>query len=124
MSKPVTLYGISNCDTIKKARSWLTQHQIEFSFHDYRKQGLDPALLKHWVEELGWETLLNRRGTTWRQLTSEVQSSIDEASAIDIMLDNPAIIKRPLLVKDEKRYVGFSDDTYSQILLNNAIRDA
>ena len=115
MSKPVTLYGISNCDTIKKARNWLTQHQVEFSFHDYRKQGLDPALLKHWVEVLGWETLLNKRGTTWRQLSPEVQSSIDKAAAIDIMLDNPAIIKRPLLVKDEKRYVGFSDDTYSQI---------
>ena len=115
MSKPVTLYGISNCDTIKKARNWLTRHQIEFSFHNYRKQGLDPALLKQWVEELGWETLLNRRGTTWRQLTPEVRTSIDEASAIDIMLDNPAIIKRPLLVKDEIGYVGFSDDTYSQI---------
>ena len=115
MFEAVTLYGISNCDTIKKARNWLTQHQVEFSFHDYRKQGLDPALLKQWVEVLGWETLLNKRGTTWRQLSPEIQSSIDETAAIDIMLDNPAIIKRPLLVKDTKQYVGFNPETYAQI---------
>ena len=115
MSEAVTLYGISNCDTIKKTRNWLAQHQVDFNFHDYRKQGLDPALLKHWVEVLGWETLLNKRGTTWRQLSPEIQSSIDETAAIDIMLDNPAIIKRPLLVKDAKQYVGFSPETYAQI---------
>ena len=115
MTDPVTLYGISNCDTIKKARTWLTQRQIEFSFHDFRKQGLDADLLKHWVEILGWQTLLNKRGTTWRQLTPEVQSSIDEASAIEIMLDNPAIIKRPLLVKGGAHHVGFNSETYSQI---------
>ena len=115
MSEAVTLYGISNCDTIKKARNWLTQHQVDFSFHDFRKQGLDPALLKRWVEVLGWETLLNKRGTTWRQLSAEVQASIDETAAIDIMFENPAIIKRPVLVRDAKQYVGFSPETYSQI---------
>ena len=115
MSETVTLYGISNCDTIKKARTWLTQHQIVFNFHDYRKQGLDPGLLKQWVEELGWETLLNKRGTSWRKISPQVQSKIDEASAIDIMLDNPAIIKRPLLVKGGAKHVGFSSEIYTEI---------
>jgi Spx/MgsR family transcriptional regulator len=69
MADSVTIYGIANCDTIKKTKQWLTDHEITFQFHDYRKQGLDPALLRHWVDELGWEALINKRGTTWRQLS-------------------------------------------------------
>jgi arsenate reductase len=115
MIEAVTLYGIANCDTIKKAKVWLQDHQIDFEFHDYRKQGLDADLLQTWVSDIGWEALLNRRGTTWRQLAPEVKDNIDSNSAIEVMLANPAIIKRPLLVTNNQRYLGFSDDQYSQI---------
>ena len=115
MTSTVTLYGIANCDTIKKAKTWLQDHEIDFEFHDYRKQGLEPELLQTWVRDLGWEALVNRRGTTWRQLTPEVKNSIDTDSAIEIMLANPAIIKRPLLAINDRRYLGFSDEQYSQI---------
>ena len=115
MADTIILYGIANCDTIKKAKNWLAAHEIEFQFHDYRKQGLETKLLKTWVQDLGWESLLNRRSSSWRQLTPEVRDSLDVKSAIKVMLTNPAIIKRPLLVKNEQRYLGFSDKQYAQI---------
>ncbi len=115
MADSVTIYGIANCDTIKKTKQWLTDHEITFQFHDYRKQGLVPALLRHWVDELGWEALINKRGTTWRQLSDQVKNSVDKESAITIMLDNSAIIKRPLLVKGDERHVGFSEVNYNNI---------
>jgi Spx/MgsR family transcriptional regulator len=115
MTGTTTLYGISNCDTIKKARVWMTNRGIEFQFHDYRKQGLDAEMLRSWTEELGWQALINRRGTTWRQLTPEARESLDVESAINIMLDNPAIIKRPLLVKDNRSYLGFNEEQYSKL---------
>ena len=115
MTDSVTIYGIANCDTIKKAKKWLCEHGLEFQFHDYRKQGLDPTLLRSWIDELGWETLLNKRGTTWRQLPDDTKDNVNTESAIAIMLDNPAIIKRPLLVKSNELHVGFSDATYSKI---------
>jgi arsenate reductase len=115
MTDSVTIYGIANCDTIKKAKQWLIQRELAFEFHDYRKQGLDPALLSNWVNELGWEVLINKRGTTWRQLSDTVKNNVDKESAIVIMLENPAIIKRPLLVKGDERHVGFSDANYNNI---------
>jgi len=115
MSEAVTLYGIANCDTIKKAKTWLRNHDIEFQFHDYRKQGLDANWLKDRVKELGWEVLINRRGTTWRQLSAEVRDSLDSESATRVMLDNPAIIKRPLLEKNGQAHLGFSDAQYLQL---------
>jgi Spx/MgsR family transcriptional regulator len=115
MAEVTTLYGIANCDTIKKAKAWLANRGVEYHFHDYRKQGLDIELLKTWVDELGWEALVNRRGTTWRQLAAEVRDSLDTESAIEIMLDKPAIIKRPLLVNNGRSYLGFSDEHYSGI---------
>ena len=115
MIETTTLYGISNCDTIKKARAWLTNRGIEFQFHDYRKQGLDTEMLRSWTRELGWQALINRRGTTWRQLAPETREALDNESAIKIMLDNPAIIKRPLLVKDNRSYLGFSEEQYSKL---------
>jgi len=115
MAEVTTLYGIANCDTIKKAKAWLVNRGVEYHFHDYRKQGLDIELLQTWVDELGWEALVNRRGTTWRQLAAEVRDSLDTESAIEIMLDKPAIIKRPLLVKNGRSYLGFSDEQYSGI---------
>ena len=112
MSDSVTVYGISNCDTIKKAKGWLDKKGIQYSFHDYRKQGLEAELLSQWIDALGWETLLNKRGTTWRKLPDEVKNYVDRASAIKLMLDNPAIIKRPLLIKGNEMMLGFNDSQY------------
>ena len=111
----VTVYGITNCDTIKKARKWLDNAGIEFTFHDYRKQGLEKPLLESWVDTLGWEILLNRRGTTWRKLPDAIKDNIDRQSAIEIMLENPAIIKRPLLNKAGRWHLGFSEAQYREI---------
>lgn len=115
MSDSITMYGIANCDTIKKAKKWLDNEGIDFSFHDYRKHGLDADLLNKWADALGWEVLLNRRGTTWRKLSDDIKENIDRKSAIKVMLENPAIIKRPLLDKDNKFHSGFSDSQYRQI---------
>ncbi len=112
----VTLYGISNCDTIKKAKTWLQLNGIDFVFHDYRKQGLDQALLQSLEAKLGWEAMLNRRGTTWRQLPEDAKNSIDRDAALTIMLQNPAIIKRPILVHGEHISVGFSEASYQPLL--------
>jgi Spx/MgsR family transcriptional regulator len=111
----VTLYGIPNCDTMKKARKWLDEHAIEYQFHDYKKHGLDESTLRDWVRELGWEALLNRRGMMWRKLDENTKKTIDEQSAIQVMLNTPSIIKRPLLDTGKKRYVGFSESLYQEI---------
>ena len=111
----VTLYGIKNCDTIRKARRWLTAHDIEFTFHDFRLDGVDEDQLSQWIDELGWEVLLNKRGTTWRKLDPEVKENIDQKMALNIMLEQPAIIKRPVLDLGAKRIVGFSEDQYHTI---------
>ncbi len=111
----ITLYGIPNCDTMKKARNWLKDHGIEYHFHDYKKLGVPEQALKHWVKQLGWEALLNKRGTTWRKLNDDVKNNIDEKSAIQIMLNNASIIKRPLLDIDGQYTVGFSTDSYTSL---------
>ena len=111
----VTIYGIKNCDTMKKAMRWLEENGVEYRFHDYRKDGLDGKQLKAWETELGWETLLNRRGQLWRKLPEATRDSIDRASALRVMEENPGIIKRPLLDLGEQRVVGFSPDTYAEL---------
>lgn len=110
-----TLYGISNCDTIKKAKRWLDQAAVPYRFHDYRKDGLERAQLREWASQLGWEQLLNRRGTTWRNLDDSHKSSINEERAIDLMLTYPALIKRPLLDTGNRLVLGFDPDRYRQI---------
>ena len=110
-----TLYGIRNCDTIKKARRWLEANGIEYRFHDVRADGISRADLQDWMKTLDWENLLNRRGTSWRKLPESVRSSINKTSATSIMLDNPAIIKRPVLAHGNKLYLGFSVDSYQSI---------
>ena len=110
-----TLYGISNCDTIKKARKWLESNGVEYQFHDYRKDGLDEEQLKDWANELGWEVLLNKRGTTWRKQPNDVKDTIDHESAIQLMLEQPAMIKRPLLDTGDNRKVGFKDTEYATL---------
>ena len=103
------MYGIPNCDTIKKARNWLQQHEIEYQFHDYKKQGTDESQLQDWLHDLGWEALINKRGTSWRKLDEKTKATMDTQSAIKIMLDNPSIIKRPLLVLKDQKILGFND---------------
>ena len=111
----ITLFGIKNCDTIKKASNWLTEQGIDFQFHDYRSDGLDEVQLQQWCDELGWEQVLNRRGTTWRKLPEDVKNAINEASAIQLMLKQPAMIKRPLLDTGDKRVLGFKATDYQQL---------
>ncbi len=111
----IRLYGIPNCDTMKKARHWLAEHGIAYEFHDYKKQGLDEALLRAWVAELGWERLINRQGTTWRKLPAEVRERLDAEGAIALMLANPSLIRRPLLETGEARHLGFLPETYAEI---------
>jgi Spx/MgsR family transcriptional regulator len=110
-----TLYGIPNCDTMKKARSWLDGHGIAYRFHDYKKAGLDEAVLRAWVEELGWEALINRRGQMWRKLDPALREALDEAGAIRVMLETPSIIRRPVLDTGTQRHVGFSDAAYAEL---------
>ena len=112
-----TMYGIKNCDTIKKARRWLDEHNVAYEFHDYKKEGIDEQSLKTWSKKMGWESLLNRRGITWRKLPDKVKDNIDEKTAIKLMLDQPSIIKRPVLIKGSKYQVGFSDQEYSELLV-------
>ncbi|NVK43395.1 MAG: ArsC family reductase [Oceanospirillaceae bacterium] len=114
----ICVYGIKNCDTIKKARKWLDENGIEYRFHDYRVDGLERAQLEAWAQELGWEALLNKRGTTWRTQPDEVRNNIDEAGAIALMLEHPAMIKRPLLDTGDARHLGFKADTWAALLGN------
>jgi len=114
----ITMYGIKNCDTIKKARKWLETNGVEYQFHDYRADGLNEDQLRGWCEELGWEQLLNKRGTTWRTLPDDIKNSIDENSAVQVMLENPAAIKRPLLDTGSTRKLGFKAADYEALFQN------
>tara|TARA_R110000868_G_scaffold104578_11_gene288243 strand:- start:5481 stop:5840 length:360 start_codon:yes stop_codon:yes gene_type:complete len=108
-----TLYGIPNCDTMKKARVWLDQHDIAYVFHDYKKVGVDRASLTLWVAEHGWQTVLNRAGTTFRKLPEAERADLDDARAIALMLAQPAMIKRPVLDLGDRRIVGFKPEIYA-----------
>ena len=109
------LYGIKNCDSVRKARRWLKQHDIEYRFHDLREDGISKARLDSWIKTLGWEQLLNRRGSSWRQLPAAVRDNIERTSASRVMLEQPAIIKRPLLEHDRQLHLGFSEASYAEI---------
>lgn len=111
----VTMYGIPNCDTIKKARGWLDTHAVAFTFHDYRKDGLDRALLDRLIDRVGWETLLNRVGTTFRKLPEPERTDLDRQRATALMLAQPGMIKRPVLIADERVEVGFKPDRYAAL---------
>jgi arsenate reductase len=108
-----TIYGIKNCDTMKKARIWLESHDIEYGFHDYKAEGIDRETLAGWVEALGWEVVLNRAGTTFRGLPDAKKKDLDAKKAIALMLDQPSMIKRPVLVRGRTLLVGFSPEKYS-----------
>ena len=110
-----TLYGIKNCDTIKKAKKWLDANGIEYQFHDYREDGLEKELLENFEMALGWENLLNKRGTTFRNLPAETKEDIDRDKAIELMLEFPALIKRPVLVHQDNMMLGFKEASYQEL---------
>jgi len=108
----VIIYGIKNCDTMKKARQWLADHSIAADFHDYKASGIDRAHLERWCGQTGWETVLNRAGTTFRKLDDAAKQDLDREKAIALMLAQPSMIKRPVLEADDRLMVGFKPDLY------------
>ena len=116
MANSITIYGIKNCDTMKKARAWLDSHGVTYSFHDYKSEGIDRARLAKWAKEVGWETLLNRAGTTFRKLGDADKEKLTEARAISLMLAQPSMIKRPVLDLGGKLLVGFKPEVYTEAL--------
>lgn len=115
MTDPV-LYGIPNCDTVKKARAWLDARGVAYVFQDYKKAGADPARLAAWIDEHGWETILNRAGTTFRKLPEAERADIDRDRAIALMVAQPSMIKRPVLDLGPRRLVGFKPDLWTEAL--------
>jgi len=112
MKNSITLYGIKACDTMKKARAWLDKHGVEYRFHDYKAEGIDRARLEAWVKALGWETVLNRAGTTFRKLPDADKQGVTEKKAVALMLAQPSMIKRPVLDAGGKLLVGFRPEAY------------
>ena len=114
MTKPITIYGIKNCDTMKKARAWLDSHGVAYEFHDYKAAGAPKEKLKAWTSELSWETLLNRAGTTFRKLPDSDKEGLNERKALALMLEQPSMIKRPVLDVGGKLLVGFKPEVYAK----------
>lgn len=112
------VYGIKNCNTVKKGLDWLTKNKIEYQFHDYKKEGITKAKLKDWIDQVGWEALVNKRGTTWRQLDEAVQNKVTNAkNAIELMTEKTSVIKRPLIELNGKVLaLGFDEAEYKRAL--------
>ena len=110
----ITIYGIKNCDTMKKARAWLDGRGVKYGFHDYKSVGIDKERLKAWSDELGWEVLLNRAGTTFKKLPDSDKEGLNEKKALALMLGQPSMIKRPVLDLGKKRLVGFKPEIYAK----------
>jgi len=110
----ITMYGIKNCDTIKKARTWLDKQGVKYNFHDYKVAGIEKAQLERWCKDVGWETLLNRAGTTFRKLPESDKSDLNERKAIALMVAQPSMIKRPVLDLGNRLLVGFKPETYAK----------
>lgn len=114
MAKTVTVYGIKNCDTMKKARAWLEAHGVAYAFHDYKTEGVGKAKLEAWVKQAGWETVLNRAGTTFRKLPDADKNGLSEKKAVALMLAQPSMIKRPVVEHGAKLLVGFKPEIYEK----------
>ena len=112
-----TLFGIKNCDTVKKARKWLEANNNDYTFHDFRSDGITATQVQHWVATLGWETLINKRSTTWKQLDDDTKLNLNNSSAVDVILASPTLIKRPLLELNGELSVGFKAADYEQKFL-------
>ena len=111
----LTLYGIKNCDTVKKARRWLEDHGVEYQFHDFRQDGLDKKQLTSWIENSGWETILNKRSTTWRNLSDKDKEITTSSQAIKLLLANPTLIKRPITQNNKVLLIGFKEAEFKKI---------
>ena len=117
----IVLHGIPNCDTVKKARTWLEENRVQHTFHDFKKAGITNAMIQGWLAHVSWETLVNRKGTTWRALPEERKASIvDAASAAQLMLESPSVIKRPVLCTADQVHVGFSASLYEQLFIHHS----
>lgn len=114
-SKQITIYGIKTCDTMKKARTWLDAKGVAYAFHDYKAEGIDKASLERWAKEVGWEVLLNRAGTTFRKLPESARENVTEKKAIALMLEQPSMIKRPVLDVSGELVVGFKPEVYAKV---------
>lgn len=110
----ITLYGIKNCDTVKKARTWLDQHKVDYRFHDFRADGLTATQVTNWITEIGLDALVNKRSTTWKELDEPTKTNFSEATAPMIVSEKPTLIKRPLLDTGMQKYVGFKDADYAK----------
>ncbi len=121
MSPPVTIYGIKSCDTMKKARAWLDEHAVTYAFHDYKTQGIERSVLQTWADEVGWQTLLNRNGTTFRKLPDADKADLDQVKAIALLLTQPSMIKRPVLQAGGALTVGFSPEKYQSAMRNAGV---
>jgi len=118
MSKAtITVYGIPNCDSVKKARVWLTDHGVDYVFHDFKKQGVPPEAVDLWLQHVSWDVLVNRKGTTWRKLDPALQASVvDNASARALMLEHASVIKRPVVVKGATVIVGVNPEAWARVV--------
>jgi arsenate reductase len=113
----ITVYGIKNCDTMKKAFKWLNDHDVAYDFHDYKKVGANNIALAHAIDAHGWENVINRRGTTWRKLSDDIKNSMDKNTAIQTANENPSIIKRPMITHGDTIILGFDMDKYEQAFI-------
>lgn len=111
----ITLYGIKNCDTVKKSRDWLAKHNIEYHFHDFRADGLDKTQVTNWIADIGLDNLVNKRSTTWKELDDKIKNSFNEKNAVALIAENPTLIKRPLLDTGKQKHVGFKETEYTKI---------
>ncbi|WP_066965390.1 ArsC family reductase [Microbulbifer sp. Q7] len=112
----ITLYGIKNCDTVKKARKWLEQNDVAYRFHDFREDGMSDVPLQQWLQEFGWEQVLNRRSTSWRALSDAQKNAMDNGSAESLASETPTLIKRPVMARGENTLFGFKADDYARFV--------
>jgi arsenate reductase len=112
----LTLFGIANCDTVKKAQRWLEQHAINYQFHDFRRDGLDTAVIQKWLKQVDWTDLLNQRSRTWRELDADQKENLTKDMAVKLMIDQPTLIKRPVVITKDVFIIGFSPDQYQSQL--------
>ncbi len=117
----ITLYGISNCDTVKKARRWLELHDVEYRFHDLREDGISESQVRAWLDELGWETLVNKRSTSWKALSPAARETMDDSAARTAILEHPTLIKRPLLDVGHERHCGFSEKAWAALFQRHTL---
>ncbi|CAI8170546.1 MAG: Regulatory protein MgsR [Cellvibrionales bacterium UBA7375] len=109
------IYGISNCDTVKKAKNWLDSHNIDYQFHDFRKDGINKDIINVWLNTVAWDKILNKRSTSWRNLDASTQQAINATNVVDLLIENPTLIKRPVMDVNDIITVGFNSDTYQGI---------